>query len=118
MKFFSSSFSRVPKHQRFEFKPRYYNPDSTQEKDLKERIKFRRGALYNDGPNYLTGKLKGEASTHRRRYGPAAILYRIVLLLLMLTDVGYYFYFEKGLIWSLFFLLILMILFIRSNNKP
>ncbi len=64
---FLKSFNKAPKHSRFDYQPRYYNPEAEKRKERIEggekRIRFQKGELYRSAKSPIVG-----AFTDRREF--------------------------------------------------
>lgn len=64
---FFKSLSKAPKHNRFDFRPRYYDPEKEKRqarlKEPKERIRFQKNNLYRSAGSPIVG-----AFTNRRGF--------------------------------------------------
>lgn len=116
MKLFTSKFARLPKHSTFTYEPRYA---SEEEKPLEERIQFKKGALI-ERSNTLA-KHRAPIFSHREKLSNTK-KWSMLMLIGGQFAVAYYLFNNMSRGWShlvfpLIFLLILLVLFIRENNR-
>lgn len=119
MDFLKSGFSRVAKHTRFNYEPRYKEDNPEKEKPLEERIRFERGHLLKSS-NTLA-KHRAPIFSHKEKLSSNK-KWKLLLLLSALASVTFYWLknMQKGwphIIFPLLILLVLLVLFIRANNQ-
>jgi hypothetical protein len=90
MSIFRSSFSKVPKHARFEYEPRYSKP-SEEDKEEGKRIRYKRDRVPFERPNAISGKLRRSTvalkkKEARKRMTRLYILLAVVLALLLILS--------------------------------
>lgn len=111
MKFFSI-FTKAPQHQRFQFKPRYYDPqrEEMQERENRIRIKLAReqGNL-SDNPAIHRTRIAGAFQAARRRSNPSqsgqTVLIRLGALLFISVFLIAFITWGKVVLYSLFLFL-------------
>lgn len=110
------SFFRLPKHSRFEYKPRFYDPDKEKfEEDPK--LKMEKGAFFKNRNSRIAGAFTSNDIVNRERRNRKAHTVRLGMLVLMLfLPFLYWLGYTNGLV-TIVGLLILLILFISQANK-
>ncbi|MCB0514657.1 MAG: hypothetical protein R2798_05555 [Chitinophagales bacterium] len=116
MKFFKSSFVKLPQHRRFNYVPRYYDPAKEAREDMKNRIRFEKGAFYKQGNNRLVGAFTEKDSYRSHRQNTVNRYLRMLYLVLMMGSIWLYLMGKIGGISTIFLLMVFMILFIRKVN--
>ncbi|NNC94428.1 MAG: hypothetical protein HKN92_02630 [Chitinophagales bacterium] len=66
MQIFRSSFSKIPKHSKFDYQPRYSGAEE-EEVEVEKRISFNRKGLPFSDSNLISGKLRRSVVTYRKR---------------------------------------------------
>jgi len=94
---FFKSFNKAPKHKRFDFQPRYYDPDLEKRNqrlnDPKKRIRFHKNNLYREAKSPIVGAFSGRHEydyRERARNKQQQVLrtFIIVMILLLLFVFG------------------------------
>ena len=108
---FPSLFTKVPSYQRFNYRPRYYDPLKDEKQQREERIKreldqeSRKETSANDAGDYRT-RIKGSFQAARRRSKPSSdtgvVLIRLAVLLFMALFLIAFLTWGKPAIYSLF----------------
>lgn len=90
-------FTRVPKHQQFEYKPRFWNPEK---EDLEERLK-RADAMKSNDPEAIKARISssfrnkgygmGERETFYRRRETKRSNFMLFAIIAILLIVSYFF---------------------------
>ena len=101
-----SLFTKAPQHQRFSYKPRYYNPQQDEMREREERIRKElereRGVSESDG-NYKT-RIAGSFQAARKRSKPAtetnAVLLRFGVMLFITLLLIAVFQWGKGALYG------------------
>lgn len=113
------SFTRIPQHYKFDYKPRYYNPDQKPEEEERERISFRKGKT-----SFSKSPISGKFTTHRLINRPRSkdnSFGRVFMIAGMLTFVGLI-YLEKISIWAgaigVLLLLVIFLALVNKMNRP
>lgn len=124
MGMFGSSFGKVNKHKRFEYKPLYYSPDKDklqQGEDDEDKFNFRKAYAREKGKAsplaaFYSRRGADDSPSSRR----SARIKKMVLLLLMffivymIFGVGVHFYAE---ITGMCIMFVMMVIFIREVNN-
>ena len=79
------SFIRLPGHNKFEYKPRYYDPNEERREATRKRISFRKRHFQSDSP--ISDQFKREKVDIRKRYALVTILIRVVIVILLVAMV-------------------------------
>lgn len=107
-------FLKVPEHQKFEYKSRYYDPEKEELENKKKQIRFQQGYAPETrrGQN-LAGRLRqNRVAGYSRRANNQN--QRTFLLVGMLAIILFYFFDQISLIFALPVLFFLMIFFIHK----
>ncbi len=115
MKFFQSKFAKLPKHSRFEYSPRYYDPQKEEQEE--REIKFGRAARTKYSGSNLIGKFRATRYVDRGRQSNSSKWYKMALLLGLMGVATAMYVDRLNMIVALGIILILLILFIRETNK-
>ena len=115
MSILKSAFSRVPKHSKFNYEARY----AKEEKGLdnrKNKLKLEKGAFFKHSKTF--SKFRDPSITHYKHNTTSRKRAKYILSLAMMACI-YVFYMKGGYagIFSILLFLILLIVFIRLNNK-
>lgn len=110
-------FFRVPDHETFEYKARYYDPDKESRQSRRERLKFSQNpGVENPRANNLAGKLRRNRvagySTRARNQNQRTFLLAGMMFLLL-----FYYLDQISIIFALPVLFILMLVFIHKAKK-
>ena len=118
MNFLKSGFSRVARHQQYQYEPRYTEPEKD-EKTIEERIKFERGSRLKN-VNSLA-KHRGPIFSHKAKLTTQRKWKLIFLLTFIFGDVMFLWRnVHKGwpyFIFPILLVIILLVLLIRTNNQ-
>jgi hypothetical protein len=116
MKIFTSKFAKIPKHSTFSYEPRYVQET---EKPIEQRIQFRKGILL-ERSNTLA-KHRSPIFSHKEKLSTSRKWSMLMLIGGQFASAYYWFKnMDRGwahLVFPLIFLLVLLILFIRENNR-
>lgn len=116
MSLFKSAFSRVPKHSKFHYQPRYVKEKKGLEKRKRE-IKLEKGSFFKHSKTL--SKFREPSISHYKHNSKSRKNAKyIVSIAMMGCIIGYYNFSDRyaGMI-ALAGLFILLIVFIRLNNK-
>lgn len=106
---FPSLFTKVPTYQRFNYKPRYYDPDKEEKELREERIRreldTEQGTQGPDAGDYRS-RIKGSFQAARRRSKPSSdssvVLIRLAVLLFIALFIIAFLTWGKPAVYSLF----------------
>lgn len=116
MSFFRSSFSRLPKHKRFEYKPLYYDKDKDEVKDVRIDIK-KAHAEGPSGKSPFSAKYGMYSREEYREMRRRSRIRKMVLLMAMFAVIYLIFGYGVNVFAGLFMILVLLVIFIREVNK-
>lgn len=117
-----SSFFRLPKHKKFDYIPRHYNPDEESRKERlgEKKIKMEKGAFFTQQKNSrISGAFsaRGDSYFNSARTSKAHQFKRTMLLFVMLGVGALYMIGHVNGVLTLLLLLALLIVFITQVNK-
>jgi len=75
------SLVRLPKHKRFEFQPRHYDPIKEELEERIEKIKREHKAATGSNPDYVSTGIKFERANQKNRFEIGIQLYLVVFML-------------------------------------
>jgi len=112
-----SSFSKLPKHKKFSYTPRYYDSDA-EKRESKKRLKMERGSFYKNKNSLIVGSFTDQKDrVFRRNTSGRNQLFRTVLLFIMLGILALYLVGMVSGIFTFAFLLIFLLVFISKANR-
>ena len=109
-------FFKSAKNRKFDYMPLYYDESKESMLDTGVRMDFRKGKLLNDEEARL-GQMRHTKFSEKYRFSRKKRLKQMVLLLSMFGVVYGIYVYDINAIVSLLALLILLVVFIRENNK-
>ena len=113
---FLKPLARVPNHSKFSYEPRYIKKKETNLEVRQNSIKLEKGSFYKHAKTF--SKLKGDSITHYNHNTKSRKHSKYIVSLAMMACVSVY-YLKGGTagLFALAGLLILLVIFIRLNNK-
>lgn len=118
MAFIRSSFTRLPKFKRYDYKPIYFDPEKD-ERQTKRELRLERGSFYKQrNRSRLAGAFTEKEFAfrgHRKQSGSQTG--RVVLLALMMGLVFAYYLGYLSAFFALAFFAITLLLFVRNVSK-
>lgn len=120
-----SLFTKAPQHQRFSYRPRYYDPQKEEMREREERIKreleLARGVASDDKEGYRS-RIAGSFQAARKRSKPSAgtnaVLMRLAVLLFMtLLLIAFFQWGKVALYGVLLFIPVYFYMKFKSFNK-
>jgi len=110
------SFLRLPKHSRFEYKPRFYDPETEKFQENK-KLTMEKGAFFKRRNSRITGAFAADHLVmQERRHRQGHTMRLAMLVLMLLLPFLYWLDYVNGLV-TFIGLLILLIVFISQVNK-
>lgn len=106
------SISRIPKYQKFNYTPRFYDPIKEELEERKERI--RRGLERNPTIHSYQSTIHNAFKRRAKENKQSNIIQLLVIAVLLATFFGYIYY--GNLVFYLFLVLIPVYIFIRKKN--
>lgn len=101
------SFIRLPRHQRFQYEPRYYDPVK---EDLEQRTKFIKKQLTEESNESHRERISAQWQRKERQSQKSSVLQLIILAVLVTTVVAYFYFGNVGIygvmgIFALFYII-------------
>lgn len=122
---FLQLFTKTPKHQRFQYSPRFYDPQKEEMEEREKRIKLEiqreRGEDKPEDVNGYRSRIAGSFQAARKRSNPAtgafnATMLRLGILLFLSLFLIAFIEYGKPAIYGLF-LIVPFYLYMRFKNK-
>jgi hypothetical protein len=122
---FLSVFTKAPKHQRFNYNPRFYDPTKEEMEDRESRIKIEiareRGTLKPEDLSGYRGRISGAFQAARKRNTPVTTgsnptMLRLGILLFMTVFIIAYLEFGQPALYSLI-LVVPIYLYLKFKSK-
>jgi len=119
MKAFKPPLLRLPKHDQFEYRPRYYDPDKEEREQRQDekRIRFQRTSRQRHSGSHLLGQFRRTRFVQRTRQTAWQRFYKMALLLGIAGAIYGFYVHDLNAVITLVAVFILLILFIRETNK-
>jgi hypothetical protein len=110
-----ASLSRLPKHKKFNYTPRYYNPDK-EERERRREIKFSPGAMQEVGGSRLIGAFRNNRIVHREKRSGAA-KFKLAILLTMFLPIYLYWIGKISGIFAIIAVFFILVIFIQRSSR-
>lgn len=119
MSLFNSRFIHTPKNKKFDYVPRYYDPEAEERKEIFEQtIKLERGAFFKQkGRSRLVGAFSEKEIIFKKKNDRSLQNKRTFLLITMLCLPCFYIAGYISSVLTIVGLICLMVLFVAQVNK-
>lgn len=115
MSFLRSSFVKLPKYKKFDYKPMYYDADA-EERKKKRELRLERGSFYKN-KSTIAGAFTEKEFAFRARRNSNAQFARTLMLTVMMGVIFAFFMGKLNIVIAIGLIAICLILFVKNVNR-